>query len=1012
MKYKYHVLKLIAGGWLIMANVVQAASPPTLMTPEEELWKKVSLAAGRDRQSDETLKLMNQFFKKYTDHPKSIALRYLFAERDFNAEHHQQAAVGYEKFLRLFPKHALSDSVAYRLGECYYNLKIFNSAASAWDRVVKEYPTSALVPNAMEQLGLLHMRSNEWGKADEMFKSLKSRYPDYALYDRMREAHGIVQYQFKEYDFASNILSGVDSPRAQFYRGLSLFSLKLFEEAVAALNEASRAVGGSFAEQAAFLKAESFFQKKNYPLAGAEFSSFLKRYPASPLAMHADLRKAACSYLMGENTDAIYSANKIIDGKPGLVAMNWARFIKAGAQLRTNRMSEAVALFSQVADIKETPELSAAALLNKAWAQRCLGDDSGAEKSLLSFKERHPGNPRGAAVLYLQGALLFEKGKWEDAGTHFQQAVHGYPYSSISEAGLAMMTVAYLKADRKDSVVTAGNSALKLFEKNFSSESLYWRPVSYFNIGKAYESLGRYKEALPFFEKVAIKSSDHTLAPDAQLRYAWCLSLTGSDEKAREKAKELVENPKIAKPLAVNAAFLVAATYFNAKNYDQALVLLADFLKANPTDGLAPRARYMMGLSYHQKKVYGSAIDEWNKLIQEHPSHPLSQDAYLQTADLYFKSNDYDKAADTFAKFRDKWPSSPYTEMALWQELQSYFNGKADEKAIRVYPLYINRQPVPDNVANGQNQLEMIYYRRGSHGDPDKLQEFLSKYPKSPFAPSARYKLGDMAIEQKQWTRAASEMEQFVRDHPKDTLFKDALYGLGIAYENLGETEKAIVQYRQLMTQFADKPGAIDGAFRLGSLHFKKERYKEASDAFEFASKKKMPEDLRANVWNNLALCYENTGRLLDAAVAYGNVAKYTKEKAAVRDALLSAGLLMKKAEQPAKAVSYFDLLLKDAGDSKMELQVINLLAESYRGMGRAADAIRTYEKLISVEPPSEDLRLAGLAQLAYLYEQKKDIEKAIRIYEKIAVSEGKQEWVKAAQDRITQLAAVTNALP
>jgi tetratricopeptide (TPR) repeat protein len=233
-----------------------------------------------------------------------------------------------------------------------------------------------------------------------------------------------------------------------------------------------------------------------------------------------------------------------------------------------------------------------------------------------------------------------------------------------------------------------------------------------------------------------------------------------------------------------------------------------------------------------------------------------------------------------------------------------------------------------------------------------------------------------------------------------------------MAYENAGETEKAVVQYRQLMQRFADKPGAADAAFRLGSLHFKQQRYKEAVEAYQFASKKKMSDELRANLSNNMALCYENLGYHAEAATAYAEVAKYSKDPAIVRESLMNAGLLMKKAEQPLKAIPYFQKLLKDPGEPNMELQAINFLAESQKAANRPADAIQTYERLVGAEPASGDLRLSGLAQLAYMYEQKKEIEKAIRIYEKIAISEGKAEWVKAAQDRMAQLTSVVNAVP
>jgi hypothetical protein len=64
------------------------------------------------------------------------------------------------------------------------------------------------------------------------------------------------------------------------------------------------------------------------------------------------------------------------------------------------------------------------------------------------------------------------------------------------------------------------------------------------------------------------------------------------------------------------------------------------------------------------------------------------------------------------------------------------------------------------------------------------------------------------------------------------------------------------------------------------------------------------------------------------------------------------------------------------------------------------------------MEPAANDARLAGLAQLAYLYEQRKAFGQAVRVYEKIAVSDGKPEWVKAAQARVSALQQTMNPIP
>lgn len=1006
-------VKLIAVsiGFSLLSQPSHGAVPPSEATPASALWQKVGDAAEKNLLSGETGRLIEQFAKSFLSHEYAPRVDYIRGERLFAAGEFQKAAVAFERFSREHAGDELADSAQYRLGECYHNMGVYLSAQSAWEKLAANHHDSALYPAALENLAMLQMRAKEWGRADELFERLAREFPAMGRADRVRENRGVVKYFLGDYADSAAQLDSASSERGAFYRGLSLFALKLYEETAAALTGAP-ASGAPFAEQSAFLKAESFFQKMNYNLAATEYADFARRNPSSALVPFANARRAACALLVGERAEAVRLADAAATaGAPLDVRVN-ASFVKGVALNELNRFGEAVRVLSGVADRTEFPDLAAAALVRLAWAQKKSGNAAGMLASLRSLEERYPSSKQIPLARFLAGGQLYENEKWEDAAAKLETAVVGHAYTPLSEAALALMAVSLAKAGRTDQLMTSANAALKLFEKNFSPETGHWRGQSYFFVGKAFYDGGRHKDARPFFERLARRFPGHPLAVNAELMAAWCLAEAGDNEKARAKAQALADNPKLDKDLRAGASFLIASTHFNAKDYDKSLVAFADFLKAHPADGLAPRARYLSGLGYYQKKVFGSAIEEWQALIARHPADPLSQDAYLHIGDLYFRSGDNARAAGFLKAFREKWPSSKLARVAMWQELQAHFNAKNDEVLLSLYPAYLKSFPEAPNASDARNQEELVYYRRGAQGDPAKLEQFLSRYPTSPFAAAARFKLGDMAIEQKAWNRAISEMEQFVRDHADDKLLVDALYGLGVAYENANQPDKATVQYQHIIRTFASRPGAIDAAFRLGTLLFKRERYQEALETFRFASTRKLTPELAANVQFNIALAAENLGLFVESADAYATFARVTKDAVQRREALLSAGLLLKKAERHADAARHFRTVLKDPGTPEIEIQATTMLAETHRARGRDNDAIKVYERLIGAEPAGSDLRLAGLAQLAYLLEQKKDLRRAAQVYEKIAVSEGKAEWVNAARQRMDLIAKNINPAP
>src|SRR5205807_813620 len=75
-------------------------------------------------------------------------------------------------------------------------------------------------------------------------------------------------------------------------------------------------------------------------------------------------------------------------------------------------------------------------------------------------------------------------------------------------------------------------------------------------------------------------------------------------------------------------------------------------------------------------------------------------------------------------------------------------------------------------------------------------------------------------------------------------------------------------------------------------------------------------------------------------------------------------------------------------------------------GMGNKEQAIASYGVLLSIAPSNLDPRLLGLAQLAALYEEQEDWEKALGVYVQIERSHGRPRWVRAAAKRKKEIQA------
>lgn len=1012
-KHSKSIVLVLSG--LILSGSLNAAPPPSATTPEALLWEKVNSSYVAAPVSGATLDLLQRFIDSYPNSEKLARARYLKAQISFQQKNYREALARFEYLLANHPKTAYADSALFRLAECYYNLKAYKSAQQKWRELTKKHRKSHLYPEALYALALLEAKDGRWGYADDMLETLRNDYPAFGKLDHVRELSGIVLFNMGEFAQAAKFLEDIRTSTAGYYRGLSLFTLKLYDDAIASLNLTTDAQTGPFTETAEYLKAEGFFQKRNYTLSSSAFDTFLKKYPSSNLRSYAMLRVGISQAQTGFYHDALEMANQAATlATSSYPTKVYGQFLRGSMLIKIGDFPKALGLFTSLINNKEYSELAAAALLQKAWAHKKLNQRDQSMASLRAFEQKYPSNPDMPLGLYLMGAQAFEDGDYGLAAGRFESSIIRYQYTPLSEMGLAMMVMSYHRAQQYDRLLTSATSILKIFEKNYASIGPFWRAQSYYFIGDAYMQVKEPANAIPYFQRVVKEYTESALAPRAQLALAWCQLDIGHYDEARKSATPILALKNANEDLKTSAQFLLGSTYFNAKDYNRAIKYYGDFAKKNPNHELVPYAIYGVGLAYYQQKIYGSAIDEWNKLIEKYPNHEVTQDSVMHVGDLYLRGGKYLQAAEIFKVFLHRWPESETARQAHWLLAQSYYNAKDDDKAINAYRFFIKTFPKDPDVDNAEKQIELSYYRRGESGSPEKLEEFIMRYPKSPFAPQARFKLATMAMDQKAYGRAVQEWGLLIRNYPDSTFIAEAYYQLGQAYEELKDSDQALIQYRAVLKEYSNKPNALDAAFRMGTLHFKKENYKEAAEAFEFVLARKAQEDVKANACFNLAVSYENLGKIDQAAKYYVQFAGLSKDGKKNWESLINAAALYRKMGNHAESIKIYSKLFKSTKDKPTRLRLTNAIAECYKDSGNPAKAMSVYQKLIGMEPVHHDFRLAGLAQLAFLYEQKKDWDGAIKVYEKIVISGGRQDWVKSAKDRIQilnrQLAATEPA--
>lgn len=107
-----------------------------------------------------------------------------------------------------------------------------------------------------------------------------------------------------------------------------------------------------------------------------------------------------------------------------------------------------------------------------------------------------------------------------------------------------------------------------------------------------------------------------------------------------------------------------AFAIFQAKNFSDATVAFADFVRANPAHEYADNAYYWMGECYYGQTEYALAIGEFQKVPELYPGGNKVPDALLKIALSYVNLNNPKSAERTFRQLMDAYPQSEAAGLA------------------------------------------------------------------------------------------------------------------------------------------------------------------------------------------------------------------------------------------------------------------------------------------------------------------------------------------------------------
>lgn len=98
------------------------------------------------------------------------------------------------------------------------------------------------------------------------------------------------------------------------------------------------------------------------------------------------------------------------------------------------------------------------------------------------------------------------------------------------------------------------------------------------------------------------------------------------------------------------------------------------------------------------------------------------------------------------------------------------------------------------------------------------FQTFLKKYPKSTFAPTAQYWIGECFYSMKDYKRAIKEYQFYIQSYPRHEKIAAAILKQGNSFVELGLVEESKPFYEKVIKEYPNSPEAGQANTKLGRL--------------------------------------------------------------------------------------------------------------------------------------------------------------------------------------------------
>ncbi len=385
-----------------------------------------------------------------------------------------------------------------------------------------------------------------------------------------------------------------------------------------------------------YLKGRALTLQKQYATAVGVFDGLRKQFPDSEWARRARFARARSLALSGDfrqaeivyraEAESLFSADRKQEMADVLLEHADAAYEPAGENEPPDYQL-AHSFYLKVLDMDLRPERRAEVELRSA---QCLQgrfrcDEAG--DLFQKFTEDHPDSPLAVEALFRLGECRLERHQPQLARRAWRDLLLKHADSKSERVAEAMFHIAHtwsVLQPKNEDELNLGVAALERFLDRFGDHEL--ASQAQLNIARSYAHLQRHDDAANRLVKFLADERYATAKEIPEAR-----NLLGTSYSLQKKFPEAIaawrdylrQHPTDTKWSDVQRSVITAEAQmaeqaFEAKRFDEARRLFAEFMAKYPLDDRQPGMLYTLGEMYAEEKKWDEAIAAWRRLISKY----------------------------------------------------------------------------------------------------------------------------------------------------------------------------------------------------------------------------------------------------------------------------------------------------------------------------------------------------------------------------------------------------------